>query len=86
MKLVLSFSAHVLTSTLQDEVSLGSPRDIIVLHIMAELPLRPYVSIKYFVDADTLLCVEPYDIVDGGILHRVHISVHTVTDSHSKAQ
>jgi hypothetical protein len=43
-------------------------------------------SIDYLVDADTLLCVEPYNIIDGGILRQVHISVHTAADSHSKAQ
>jgi hypothetical protein len=68
-------------STLQDEVSLGSPHDLIILQIMVELPLCPYMSIDYFVDADTLLCIELYNIVDGGILHRVCILVHTTTDS-----
>jgi hypothetical protein len=86
MKLVLSFSIHVLTNTLHYLESLGSPRNIVVLRIMAELPLRLYVGIDHFVDADTLLCVESHNIIDGGIFCRVGVSVHTAANGHGKSQ
>jgi hypothetical protein len=86
MKLVLSFSIRVLTDMLQYLESLGPPRNVVVLRVMAELPLRPYVGIDHFVDADTLLCIESHNIVDGGILRRVGVSVHTAANSHSNSQ
>jgi hypothetical protein len=66
--------------------SLGSPRNVVVLQIMAELPLCPYVGINNFVDADTLLCVESHNIIDGSIFCRVGVLVHTAANGHSKSQ
>jgi hypothetical protein len=86
MKLVLSFSICVLTNMLHYLESLGSPFNVVVLQIMVELPLRPYMGIDHFANADTLLCVESHNIVDGGIFRRVGVSVHTAANGHSKSQ